>query len=231
MKRTVDIVLSSLGLVCLAPLFLVIAALIKLESSGAVFYRGVRIGRYGRPFRIFKFRSMIADTEHCGPPNVSAIDPRVTRVGAFLRKTKLDELPQLINVVRGDMSIVGPRPELQQYVDLYSDEEKAILQLKPGITDWASITHFDQYIDFTKGDDPDKVYLEQIRPTKLQLQMLYLRNHSMGIDLKIVLWTVLKMVLRNDWLPRDIRPFVEARRSVIASCGTVHTTRHNGEMP
>jgi lipopolysaccharide/colanic/teichoic acid biosynthesis glycosyltransferase len=116
-------------------------------------------------------------------------------------------------VFKGDMSFVGPRPELQQYVDLYTEEQRGILRLRPGVTDWASIVHFDQYVDFTRGDDPDRTYLDEIRPLKVRLQMFYLQNHSLWIDFKILAYTLVKLAVRNDWLPREIRPLVsESRR-------------------
>ena len=137
MKRTFDFVCAAFGLVILAPLFLLIAVLIKLDSRGAVFYRGVRIGRYGRPFKIFKFRTMRPDAEHVGTNVTAHRDPRITRVGRWLRPAKLDELPQLINVLKGEMSIVGPRPEVEEHTAAYSPEERIILSVRPGITDYA----------------------------------------------------------------------------------------------
>jgi lipopolysaccharide/colanic/teichoic acid biosynthesis glycosyltransferase len=139
LKRAFDLASATAGLVLLSPLFLALAVAIKIESRGPVFYRGVRVGRGGRPFRIFKFRSMVADAERRGASSTNAADPRVTRCGTVIRRFKLDELAQLINVLRGDMSLVGPRPEVQKFVDLYTDEEKAILSVRPGITDWSSI--------------------------------------------------------------------------------------------
>ena len=212
-KRLFDILIGGMGLVFAAPLLLLIAVLVKLTSRGPVFYRGVRVGRNGQPFRIFKFRSMIVGAETQGPPNVSATDRRVTRIGKILRQTKLDELPQLISVFKGDMSLVGPRPELQQYVDLYTNEERDILRLRPGVTDWASIVHFDQYVDFTRGDDPDKTYLDDIRPLKVRLQLFYLQNHSLWVDFKILAYTLAKLTMRNDWLPPEIRPLVVETRA------------------
>lgn len=212
-KRTVDLVLSSLGLVIAFPLMAAIAIAILLDSRGGVFYRGVRIGRHGKPFRIYKFRSMVENAERGGPVNISHADPRVTRLGKFLRKSKLDEVPQLINVFLGDMSFVGPRPELSMYVDMYTEEEKEILEMKPGVTDWASLVHFDQYVDFTLSEDSDRTYLEEIRPLKLKLQLLYARNHSFWIDVRVLCWTVLKLIVRNEWLPADVMPLVQQQRN------------------
>src|SRR5207245_2498410 len=139
MKRSFDLIFSLLGLIVLAPVFAAVAVAIKIESAGPVFYRGVRAGRYGKAFRIFKFRTMVEDADKIGGPSSSADDPRITRVGNFLRRYKLDELPQLLNVLRGEMSLVGPRPEVLQEVLLYTEEEKRLLEVRRGITDWASI--------------------------------------------------------------------------------------------
>jgi lipopolysaccharide/colanic/teichoic acid biosynthesis glycosyltransferase len=155
---------------------------------------------------------MVHNAEGIGPPNVAGGDPRVTRVGRLLRQTKLDELPQLISVLLGDMTLVGPRPELQVYVDMYTDEEKGILDLKPGITDWASLVHYDQYVDFGKSNDPDKVYLDHIRPLKIRLQLYYLDHNSLQSDLKIIVYTVLKLLMRNKWIPSDVKPLVDQFR-------------------
>ncbi|MBH0230742.1 sugar transferase [Halobacillus yeomjeoni] len=204
MKRLFDIIVSLIGLIVLSPLFIVIAIIIATTSPGGVFFRGVRIGQNGKPFRIFKFRSMVKDAEGNGKWNVGDNDDRITPIGHFLRNTKIDELPQLINVLIGDMSFVGPRPELQYYVDMYRDNEKKILDLKPGITDWASITNFDQFEVFTKAQDPDEAYLKYIRPLKLQLQLYYRENNSFFSDIKILLWTVYKIISRTEKLPKDI---------------------------
>lgn len=213
MKRGFDIVFSLVGLIILSPFFIVISIIIATTSPGGVFFRGVRVGRYGKPFRIFKFRSMIKDAEGKGKWNVGDKDGRITPVGHFLRNTKIDELPQLINVLIGDMSFVGPRPELQFYVDMYTEKEKRILDLKPGITDWASITNFDQFEVFTKAVDPDEAYLKYIRPLKLQLQLFYLDKNSFLSDFKIILWTVYKVFSRSERLPKDITTIVTAYRS------------------
>lgn len=178
MKRIFDFVVSLIGLIIISPLFLFISLLIVFDSKGGVFFRGVRVGQFGKKFRIYKFRSMRPDCEGKGMWNVGDDDDRITRIGHFLRKSKLDEIPQLINVLKGDMSLVGPRPELPVYTAMYTQEEKTILDLKPGITDWASITNFEQFKGFTEAGDPDQFYLEQIRPLKLQLQMYYRHHHG-----------------------------------------------------
>jgi len=214
-KRLLDIVISFLSLVILFPLFVVIAVLVMLTSPGGVFFRGVRVGQYGKPFRIYKFRSMVKDAEGNGKWNVGNNDERITPIGKFLRITKIDELPQLINVLKGDMSLVGPRPELQIYVDMYTEEEKKILDLKPGITDWASLANFDQYRIFTRAKDPDEAYLKYIRPLKLKLQLYYRYNNSMLIDLKIILWTIYKVIFRSKRLPKEIEAIVAEYREKV----------------
>lgn len=212
-KRAFDLAASLAGLVLLSPVFLAVSAVIALDSPGGVFFRGTRVGRHGRDFRIFKFRSMAPGCEGKGNWNVGDRDPRITRVGHFLRKTKLDELPQLINVVRGEMSLVGPRPELRCYVDMYTDEEKRILDLRPGITDWASMVNFEQFREFTGSDDPDRLYLERIRPLKLRLQLYYRDHHGFFSDIRCILWTVYKVLTRSKRLPPEIREIVDEYRA------------------
>jgi lipopolysaccharide/colanic/teichoic acid biosynthesis glycosyltransferase len=193
-KRIFDFLVSLFGLVILSPLFLIIAILIKLDSEGPVFYRGERIGKDGRPFRIFKFRTMVKDAEKMGGPSTSADDPRLTKIGKFLRKYKLDELPQLINVLKGEMSLVGPRPEVKMYVDMLKPEEKEIIfSVKPGMTDLASLWDFHEEEVLKGSEDPEKTYMEKIRPKKIQLQIEYVKNHSFLLDLKIILKTILKL--------------------------------------
>ncbi|MDQ0243671.1 lipopolysaccharide/colanic/teichoic acid biosynthesis glycosyltransferase [Bacillus fengqiuensis] len=210
MKRLFDIIFSLVGLIVLSPIFIIMAVIVATTSPGGVFFRGVRVGQHGKPFKIFKFRSMIKDAEGKGKWNVGDNDDRITAIGHFLRNTKIDELPQLINVLIGDMSFVGPRPELQYYVDMYTEKEKKILDLKPGITDWASITNFDQFEVFTKAADPDEAYLKYIRPLKLELQLYYRNNNSFFSDIKIILWTVYKVISRSEQLPREIVPIVSS---------------------
>ncbi|MCS7207313.1 MAG: sugar transferase [Dehalococcoidia bacterium] len=189
-KRLLDLFVALAGLTLTAPLFLLIAIAIKLDSPGPVFYRGLRIGQHGRPFRIFKFRSMVVNAERLGGPSVADTDPRITRVGKFLRKTKLDELPQLLNVLKGEMSLVGPRPEVPQYVEMFTPEERAILSVKPGMTDWASLWDIDEGAILAKEPDPEKAYQEKIRPEKIRLQLKYVRERSLWTDLKILALTV-----------------------------------------
>ena len=197
LKRSFDIVFSLLGLTILFPIFLVLAILIKEEESGPVFYRGVRVGRYGNLFRIFKFRTMVVNAEKLGGPSTAADDPRITKIGKFIRKYKIDELPQIINVLlKGEMSFVGPRPEVQHYVDMYTDEEKEILTVRPGITDWASLWNSDEGGLLAGSPDPEKTYLEKIRPEKIRLQLKYVRERSFWIDMKIIFLTIAGVVKR-----------------------------------
>jgi len=190
LKRIFDIIVSFAALVVLLPLFAVIAILIKLDSPGPVFFRGIRIGRHGKPFRIYKFRTMVANAENLGGPSTKADDPRLTKMGKFIRRYNLDELPQFINVLKGEMSIVGPRPEVPQYVKLFTEEEKAILSVRPGITDWACIQNPDEGAVLAGTEDPEKVYLEKIWPEKHRLALEYVKNHSLRIDFKIMLMTL-----------------------------------------
>jgi lipopolysaccharide/colanic/teichoic acid biosynthesis glycosyltransferase len=190
LKRAFDIILSVVGLLALCPLFFWIGWQIKREDGGPVFYRGVRMGLHGKPFRIYKFRTMVVDAEKMGPSSTAEGDPRITRVGRWIRRNKLDELPQLFNVFLGDMSFVGPRPQVQWAVDLYTPEEKAILGVRPGITDYASL-RFANEAEILKGsEDPDKVYLEKIHPEKMQLSLEYIINRSFWLDLKLIFLTV-----------------------------------------
>lgn len=196
MKRLFDILLSLFGLAVFGPLLLVSALLIKLTSPGPVFYRGVRTGLGGRPFRIFKFRTMVVDAEKKGASSTHEQDVRITGIGSFLRRFKLDELPQLFNVLFGEMSFVGPRPEVQKFTDMYTDEEKIILTVRPGITDRASMKfHNEGEIIAASGiADADEAYAKLIRPEKLRLQMEYSRNHTVAADIGIIIDTFLTLV-------------------------------------
>lgn len=196
LKRLFDIVLSFIGLVVFLPLMATIMALIKKENGGSVFYRGIRVGRYGSPFKIFKFRTMVVDAEKLGGPSTTDDDPRITKTGKFLRKYKLDELPQLINVLKGEMSFVGPRPEVKQYVDMFTEEEKAILNVRPGITDWASLWNPDEGAILAGSSDSEKAYMEKIRPQKLKLQLKYVKEQSFWSDLKIIFLTLKTIMIR-----------------------------------
>jgi lipopolysaccharide/colanic/teichoic acid biosynthesis glycosyltransferase len=195
-KRIFDFGCSLLGFIGLSPLFLAIAAAIRLDSPGPVFYRGLRVGCFGKPFRIIKFRTMVEDAERDGASSTPGDDARVTKVGRFLRKYKLDELPQLLNVITGDMSLVGPRPQVPWAVDLYTEEEKAVLDVRPGITDTASIRFRDEGEILRGSADPDKDYLEQIHPEKMRLSLDYIRTQSFWLDCKILHQTVAVVLFR-----------------------------------
>jgi len=189
-KRAFDIFASATGLFFLLPLLALLAVLVRLEDSGPVFYRGLRTGRFGKPFRIFKFRTMVLNADKIGGPSSSSDDPRITRVGKFLRRYKLDELPQLINVIRGEMSLVGPRPEVLEEVRLYTPEEMQLLDILPGITDWASIQFRNEGEILRGSPDPHQAYREKIRPEKIRLGLEYVRNHTFTTDCKIILKTL-----------------------------------------
>ena len=192
-KRLFDIVSSGIGLLCLAPVFVVMAIWIKLDSRGPVFYRQTRVGRYGRDFRIFKFRSMRVGSDKGRQITVGERDPRITRFGYFIRRYKIDELPQLINVFLGDMSVVGPRPEVRKYVDLYSEEQRKVFQVRPGITDLASIKYRNENELLSQVDDPDTYYIDVIMPDKLTINLEYIRHQSFMGDIKIIFNTLFKI--------------------------------------
>ena len=194
LKRAFDFLSSLIGLILISPVLLTIAILIKREDGGPVFYRGVRVGRFGKPFRIFKFRTMVVDADKGGGPSTADDDPRITKIGKLIRKSKLDELPQLLNVLKGEMSIVGPRPEVQMYVALFTEEERAILKVRPGITDWASLWNPDEGAILAGSPDPEKTYLDRIRPEKIRLQLKYVRERNLWSDLKIIAQTFLKLL-------------------------------------
>jgi lipopolysaccharide/colanic/teichoic acid biosynthesis glycosyltransferase len=191
-KRLMDVVGASLGLLLTLPLFVVISTAIIWTSDGPVFYRGVRTGLNGKPFRIYKFRTMVVDAEKLGGPSTALNDPRITPIGKFLRRTKLDELPQLINILKGEMSFVGPRPQVERYTNLYNGEEKIILSVRPGLTDYASL-HFIN-MDSTLGDsDVDQKYLTEVEPLKNILRIKYVKEQSFMTDMKILLKTLVRV--------------------------------------
>ena len=189
MKRLFDITASGLGLLVLSPLFLVLALWIKLDSPGPVFYRQVRVGRGNKDFRLFKFRSMRVGSDKKGLITVGGHDPRVTRSGYYIRKYKLDELPQLINVFIGDMSLVGPRPEVRKYVDLYTPEQLHVLDVRPGITDMASIRYRNENELLEQATDPEQYYRDVVMQDKLRINLEYVADHSFIKDLKIIFMT------------------------------------------
>ena len=178
MKRIFDIVASGIGLILLSPLFVILAIWIKCDSIGPVFYKQVRVGRNNMDFQLFKFRSMRVGSDKKGLITVGGHDPRITRSGYYIRKYKLDEFPQLINVFKGDMSLVGPRPEVRKYVDMYTEEQMHVLDVRPGITDLASIRYRNENELLERVNDPDKYYVEVIMPDKLRINLEYVARHS-----------------------------------------------------
>jgi len=194
LKRLFDIFFSILGLVVLSPLFLVVAVWIKLDSRGPVFYRQVRVGRHNRDFRIFKFRSMRVGSDKGSLVTIGGRDPRVTRSGYYIRKFKLDELPQLINVLKGDMSFVGPRPEVRHYVDYWTEEQMVVLSVRPGITDPASIKFRNENELMANAENPEEYYINVIMQEKLKLYIEYVNHHSLLTDIGLIfktLWVVI----------------------------------------
>lgn len=194
MKRLFDILVSLIILMVFLPFGLIISLLIVFGSKGGVFYIQERIGKNGKPFGLYKFRTMRPDSDKLGKLTVGMRDPRITNVGYYLRKYKLDEFPQFINVLLGDMSIVGPRPEVKEYVDLYTDEQKVVLSVKPGITDYASIEYFKENEILAKAEDPRKAYVEEVMPAKIELNKKYIQSPGVGHDLKIM-WMTFKKII------------------------------------
>lgn len=196
LKRGFDILAALLALVVLAPLLLILALLVALGSPGGAFFRQVRVGKGGREFRLLKFRTMRPGSESQGQITVGGRDPRITRIGYLLRKTKLDELPQLLNIVRGDMSIVGPRPEVPRYVAMYSPEQRHVLSVRPGLTSLASIAYIDENEVLGRASDPERAYVQEVMPAKLALDLRYVREQGLGMDLRIIMRTALKLFAR-----------------------------------
>lgn len=195
MKRIFDIFASGLGLIVLSPLFLILAIWIKLDSKGPVFYRQVRVGRKNKDFHIFKFRSMRVGADKGSLVTIGGHDPRVTHSGYFIRKFKFDELPQLINVFMGDMSLVGPRPEVRHYVDYWTQEQMHVLDVRPGITDPASIKYRNENELMEKADNPEKYYIEVIMQEKIKLYLEYVEKHSFLYDIELIFktfWAIVK---------------------------------------
>lgn len=194
MTRLCDIVFSFFGLLFLSPLFLIVALWIVIDDPGPVFYRQQRVGRHNRDFGLLKFRSMRVGADKMSLITIGDRDPRVTRAGYYIRKFKLDELPQLWNVLIGDMSLVGPRPEVRRYVDLYTEEQCKVLSVRPGITDYASIEYIDENTLLAQAEDPDKTYIEEIMPAKIELNMRYINNPTLGQYFKIIFLTIAKII-------------------------------------
>ena len=195
MIRFFDILFSIIGLVLLSPLFTVLYLLIRIESQGGGFYSQERIGKNGKPFKLYKFRSMRIGSDKKGLITIGEKDNRITKTGFILRKYKLDELPQLWNVFIGDMSLVGPRPEVKKYTDLYTEEQKQVLHVRPGITDWASIKYVDENKILGESKTPDEAYVNLIMPNKIKLNMVYIQNQTLGEYFKII-FTTFKEIVR-----------------------------------
>lgn len=189
MKRLFDLFFSTIGIILLSPFFIIIAILIKFDSKGTILYKQERIGKKGIPFNVLKFRTMVPDAFAKGALTVGSRDPRVTNVGYYLRKYKLDELPQLFNVLFGDMSFVGPRPEVKKYTDLYNEVQRKVLSVKPGITDYASIKFRNENDLLAVSDNPEKLYIEEIMPQKLDLNMKYINDNHVFKDIQIIFET------------------------------------------
>jgi lipopolysaccharide/colanic/teichoic acid biosynthesis glycosyltransferase len=189
-KRAFDLFWSALGLAVISPLLVLAACAVKAQDGGPVFFRQLRVGRGGRPFRIWKFRTMVQDAERLGRAITVGQDPRITRVGRFLRDTKLDELPQLLNVLAGEMSLVGPRPEVPRYVELYSGEQRAILALRPGITDLASIKYRNESDLLAGAENPDETYIQVLLPDKIRINLAYAARAGVWSDFLVILATL-----------------------------------------
>ena len=203
MTRTIDFLISSIAVAALAPVFFIIGLMVKLDSRGPIFYRARRVGKDGKLFAVYKFRSMVVDADRSGPGITAAGDTRITAMGRFLRKTKLDELPQLLNVVKGDMSLVGPRPEDPNYVELYSAAQREILAVRPGITSAASLRYRHEE-ELLAGPDWEQVYRSKVLPEKLAIDLAYEKDRTLLRDLKLVLRTVLSMLDREPATPPEI---------------------------
>lgn len=194
MKRLFDVFAALTALLVLSPFLLVLALLVALTSPGGAFFSQQRVGMHGKLFSLHKFRTMKPASESQGQLTVGGRDPRITRIGYFLRKFKLDELPQLWNVVKGEMSLVGPRPEVPRYVEMYDEQQRKVLSIRPGLTDYASLEYLDENELLGKAKDPEKTYIEEIMPAKLKLSLLYMEDCGMRTDLKILARTVARII-------------------------------------
>jgi lipopolysaccharide/colanic/teichoic acid biosynthesis glycosyltransferase len=197
MIRFFDILFSLLGIVFLSPLLVVVYLMIIIESKGGGFYKQTRVGLNGVDFKLIKFRSMAIGSDKKGLITIGGNDDRITKTGLFIRKFKIDELPQLFNVINGNMSLVGPRPEVRKYVDLYTKEQREVLNIKPGITDYASIEYANENEILGKADDPDKMYIDEIMPAKIELNIKFIENKSLKEYFNIIFLTFLKIVLKK----------------------------------
>lgn len=193
-KRIMDIFGSAMGLLILLPLLIVITILIALDSRGPIFFQQSRVGRNMRDFKLLKFRTMYYSTKTGSLLTMGNNDSRITKTGRWLRKYKLDELPQLINVLSGEMSLVGPRPEVRKYVDLYTDNQRFVLSVKPGITDWASVEFFNEGELLANAEDPENYYVKRIIPAKISHNLRYITHHDVSVDLKIIFLTIKRMI-------------------------------------
>lgn len=193
-KRVFDFLLSLFGIIILSPIFIIVSIAIKLDSKGSILFLQKRVGRYGKEFNIYKFRTMVTDAEKLGKQITVGKDNRITKVGAFLRKFKIDELPQLFNVVKGDMSLVGPRPEVPKYVALYNEEQKKVLDVRPGITDIASLRYKDENDILGKVDNPEEYYINVIMKDKLNLNLEYIEKGNVFFDIYLIFKTIIKCI-------------------------------------
>jgi lipopolysaccharide/colanic/teichoic acid biosynthesis glycosyltransferase len=205
-KRLFDFLSASLGLIATSPLLVFLALCVKFTSRGPILYRGLRVGRNGKTFYLLKFRTMVPQAEQLGGSATSNDDVRLTSFGRVIRRYKLDELPQLWNVVRGEMSIVGPRPEVEKFVQKYSTEERRLLALRPGLTDWATIWNSDEGTALAGYKDPEGIYEQLIRPVKTELQLRYLEDHRWAIDSRILFQTAVKL-FNKDWVPKELSDY------------------------
>lgn len=194
LKRLFDIIMAGIGILLLSPVLLLISILIFVSSKGGVLYFQSRIGKNRVPFNLIKFRTMHVNSDQAGLLTVGGRDPRITSIGFYLRKYKLDELPQLLNVFFGSMSLVGPRPEVKKYVDLYNDEQLKVLTVRPGITDYASLEYFSENDLLAKSSNPEQTYIEEVMPAKLKLNSKYIQEAGLLTDLKVILKTLLKII-------------------------------------
>jgi lipopolysaccharide/colanic/teichoic acid biosynthesis glycosyltransferase len=194
LKRATDILLSLPILVLLSPVWFLIAIAVSLDSPGGPFYVQERIGRFGRPFAMYKFRTMAKGADRKGLITIGNKDSRITKTGTFLRKYKIDEFPQLLNVIKGDMSLVGPRPEVRKYVEMYNEKQRAVLNVRPGLTDYASLEYFHENELLAQSSDPNKTYVEEVMPAKLALNLRYIEEQSMMTDGRILLRTIRKII-------------------------------------
>jgi lipopolysaccharide/colanic/teichoic acid biosynthesis glycosyltransferase len=194
MIRFLDLFISLTGFILLLPFFLIISAIILIDSKGGIFYRQIRVGKNGKDFNLVKFRTMRINSDRAGGLTIGARDSRITRFGYWLRRYKADELPQLLNVISGEMSLVGPRPEIRKYTDQYDEEQRKVLSVKPGITDYASIEYADENALLGRSQDPERTYIDEVMPAKIRLNMRYINHQTTGEYLKIITLTIKRLL-------------------------------------